>query len=263
MVVNRDQKTPRHVFHNLLLFGWFFSKFNTLVKEKGLQSAMVSLLKLSGDRVVVEGLTQETFEILKKHPVLLVTRHPLVPVVATLPFRSDIFIVVTSELMGMGNAVAKFFIPIYVRNLYKEYAQKSAVKLSQRLHLAPEISKEEEHARNLKSIDIAKKRIQEGSLIIMVPEGLREDGQWFLGIGFLVKGVAEVFNGYYVPVHVTTAYKKHLLGMVPLLNNFFLSYTVSFGKPTRLTSYRKENDVHILTKKLQDSYDKWAKTLAQ
>ncbi len=87
------------------------------IKIGGLVGAMKKLAVRNASEPI-RILDKQTQEILTKKPVLIVANHPheaeTLALLASLPQRKDVFMVIASLFMNLAPNADKYFIPVYV-----------------------------------------------------------------------------------------------------------------------------------------------------
>ncbi len=248
----------------LLFVGWVFSAFDLLVKYKGWQTALLTLITITASGFTVK-TDEDTEKMLKTAPLIIVTEHPPIPVMVSLPKRSDIFLITASEFMGSGTYTQKHLIPVFLEDEYEHANLQFVVKIVRFLNITPHVSKEEARTRNIQSIQIASEKVAQGGIVVITPEGIHgRGGSWYPGIARLLKEIKQK-NAYYVKAFVATNTRLGLLSHIPILRKMILvRYRVFFSKPQKIDEITSEDiDPYILTQSLEHEYKKWVSSLTE
>lgn len=256
--------------HNLLaeipILGKFFLDFDRKAGRKGIHYAALDILKRTNSKLFVFGLNNETKEILEKKPVVVASNHPydfeILPLIAALPKREDIFAIVASDLMGMGPYTKSYFIPVFVHKYFKQGKHKLSVKIAKLLNLGPRIRDYEASPRNRESIKDAARKVQNGGLVVIFPEGILPRGNpWLNGIGYLLTSIGG-HDAYYVKAYVEGTSHFDPFRMI-LRGKLLPSFKVYFGVPEDVGSILERiSNPRELTQNLQKEYNNWPKTLS-
>ncbi len=246
---------------DFFLIGKLARKFDSNAQRYGLSYAMKKALTTCGSKIFCK-LPNGEKNILENNAVIIATMHPVMPVIATLPPRRDIFLIVSSELMTIGPWTKQYFIPVYVKKHYPRADKQWVVKLVSALQLTPSLSDEEAHEKNKESIRLAAEILDNGGIVIIVPEGVHgTNGTWFSGIGHLINNCTNPKNIYYMKSLVKP--KPHISFLSSLLlfpDFFYRSFKVFFSQSHQLTVLQQA-DAKKLTKELEEEYKSWTKQL--
>lgn len=254
-------------FGELPVLGRFIRGFDIAVGDKGLQLAMMGLIESTGSRLEICGRKGEVKRILSNESVLVVANHPydaeVIPLLAALPLRKDVYVVGTSDFVGMGSNVSNHLIPVYINRHVESENQRLSVRLGRRFKFGPRPVSEEAQRMNKQAIKDAGQRIREGGMVVLFPEGLRgKGGKWFPGIGWLLNEVRGENEAYFVRVFVQGTSNLDPLRLIPGFGKLFPVLRVTFSKPQRIVSILDEEmDPKRFTKKLQGDYQRWSKSL--
>jgi hypothetical protein len=211
----------------------------------------------------VRGKNDLVKKVLEKKAVVIVANHPFeseeVALIASLPSRSDTYLVVNSHFMGVIPSLDNYLIPVYIwHHVTREKSKKFLGILLHKFHPTPVYSPQEEHKRNIKSIDRATQIVRKGGVVIIFPGRRSIDGHWFSGVGHLLKGLGKDSDAYVVKAYVHGTRDFDYLRILPGLGRFMPPIFVSFATPTKVDDVYDEDGKKI-TNKLETEYDSWVK----
>ena len=194
------------------LIGKFLKELESDTKKSGLQAASLKAVKRTGTRLKKFGNAPET------GPTLVVANHPhdaeVLALLASLPDRPDIFIVINHIYMKASETLSKHFIPVYLTHHVHEGRP---VTLSGRIVdflLKPEkLTPDQEHELNIKSIDKAAELINKGGMVVLFPEKRYGERRWQPGLGHLLKKVDGKTK--LVFAHISGTSRKDYLRLIP------------------------------------------------
>lgn len=259
-------KNSYNLLGKIPVFGKFFWDFDKIAGEKGIHNAVAALVKKTKTKIIVHGLTKETVEILKSKPVILAANHPydieLIPLIAALPKRDNIFVIAASDLMGMGQNTSSYLIPVFNHKYFDKGAHKLSVIVAKLFHLGPRFSPLIEHKKNIENLADAVSKIKENGLVAIFPEGILKTGSpWFLGIGYLLSSLYKKSNGFYARAYIQGTSAFDIFRLIPIIGRYFPPLNVYFDLPRELSIVLKNNDdPRKITKNLQDEYNEWIDT---
>ncbi len=265
MVDSSESYTP---YRELPIVGKYFQELDHAVGEKGLQTAMMDLIKQTHSKLEVNGLDEETRQVLAQKPALLIANHPYdaegIPLIASLPQRNDIYIIGTSAFQGVGTNVVEHLIPVYTTD-HAKASPKLSVKLGQRLNfrITPELSSEEAKAINKQVVGTAVRKLKEGALVVLFPGGIKgKEAKWFSGLGKIVNLLGSEGHVSLVKAYVEGCSNFDPLRFVPGIRHILPKLKVTFAKPQAFSEISTEQlSSRKLTNSLQQEYEAWVKSL--
>jgi hypothetical protein len=130
------------------------------------------------------------------------------------------------------------------------------------LHPTPVYDPDEEHAKNINSIDLAIKKVKDGGLVIIFPGRRSRDGHWFSGVGHLIKGLGRNSNAHIIKVYVEGTSNADYLRMLPLLGKFLPTITIHYSLSTPVSSFF-EDDGKKIAAKLETKYNQWVEKISR
>lgn len=246
----------------LPIFGPTIVEFDNKIAEKGLALAVKESSQKLGINIVPE-YTNDTLETLGAEPVLLVATHPQIVdvagVIGALPTeRRDIFLLGNSAYLGAGKNAIEHLIPIYgvayqqTRNLRSRLWRKTGFE-------APPPSPMRAARLNVESLRIASQRIKEGSLVLVFPDGSKEEGgEWFNGVGELVRSLRGSSATKVVFASVTGSKSRDKFRFFPkgaqLLGQ--TQMVVKFSDPHSINEYLTDQSTkQSITQQLRNQYE--------
>ena len=180
-------------FKSVRVVGRHLREIDDEIPEKGLPFAVKDHFQKLGYNIEPQFQADEDKKILEKNPVLVVATHPYlmdpVNLIGSLPeSRKDTSVVGNTAFQSLGDNFSDHVIPIYRSGnnyhvegralLWRKYG------LPQEEHTFYEAGK-----LNKQSIDMAAQRINEGGIVIFLPDGSTEGKEWYPGVGELVKQI--------------------------------------------------------------------------
>jgi len=251
---------------NLPFIGNFIREINDDAERMDLQGTMKNVIKKSRSKLIIKGINEKLENILKHKPVILVVNHPndaeVLALIASLPKRNDIYLIINRRMTGVVPNLDKYLIPVYIDHHFNPKTHNKIISyLLRKYHPKPLFSPEEEHRQNINSISIAAQRVNEGGLIIIFPGRRSIDGHWFTGVGHLLKEVNNN-NVYIVRVCVQGTSLIDYLRIIPGIGYFLPTVTINFTEPLKLEEIFN-NDPKQITKILENLYNKWTQTIVK
>ncbi len=237
-----------------------FHRLNEDIKNFGVQIAFKHVIEKRGVHFILKGLDPELIKVLSSHRVILVSNHPheIEPFVllASLPKRSDAFVVANIMFFNWLSELNKHLIPVHVRHrLGKAERFRLRARLFWLLPLANKnISYAKGHKENITNINNASKKIDAGGMVIIFP-GV-DQKHWFPGVGFLLKHTTTIEPIYMVKVNITGINKLDLFRIIPFLSKLFPPITITFSKAKQVHNLRFRDGKGI-TMELERDYRKW------
>lgn len=253
---------------NLPILGKVVKDFEKDVAKSSLKKASLNLIKKTGGRLKIKGLSKKLKKVFANSSVLVVCNHPydieMLPLLAALEDRKDICVIVAAELLGIGPNVSQYLIPVYINKKTLQKSKKLSIKLFKNLPLRPGLTFKQERSQNIQAIKNAVQKLNKGAMVLMFPAGLMgKDSDWFSGIGWLVQGLGKKSQVYLVNAYIKGTSNFDILRLVPGIGKLFPGFKVVFSKPQKISSFFKNNinNPKKLAKKLQKKYDFWSKRL--
>lgn len=239
----------RPINHNLKIHG-VSKTFKRLMK------------KVSRDFII--NLPEDTKKTLKKDRVLVICNHPsqadVLLLLAALPPRPDIFMVIMHRLLSILPSIDKHLIPVYISHRINEFSKPDwKFNLLTKLHFSPEYPREIAHQKNLESIALATKKIDNGHLLCLFPAGGTENGRDFLpGVGHLLKNLKNPAKTKIVMVHVSGTSTWDYLRIIPFFNKFLPRFRVNFSEVQEASKFIY-SEPRLIARQLQNVYENWSR----
>lgn len=252
---------PSSLYRNPL-FHKFLSQINSNIKYFGVNRSFANIARRTNRNFTVN-LPQSTKKSFQKDPVILICNHPnqleVFLMFAALPHRPKTFILTVNNLLSIIPSFDKHIIPLFIG--YRT-ASKSRIDWETNLinffHYSPSFSKEESHQKNIDSIKLAAKKVDQNSTVIIFPAGGSKNGRdFYSGIGYLVKNVKKYRRAKIVFAHVSGTSIFDALRFNPHLSKFFPDIKFEFSSPMPIFALRSYDPKQI-TAQLQTEYDKWS-----
>lgn len=253
------------MLRKLLLTITYINRIDRDTHVFGLQHAMRNLVKSTSSRLVTRGLNDVLVNILKNESAVIVANHPYeaetIALVASLPTRKDMYIIINNMFMGICPNADRYLIPVYIKH-HRPHPRKIPIvgRLMDIISPTPDLSPEEERQKNIESIKNASKKITEGGLVIIFPGRRSPDGHWFHGVGYMTKGVGVKKNGYLVKVYITGTSNWDILRFIPGIGEFLPVIRVTFADAIKFKDIYNDNAKKI-TFKLEEDYNDWVDSL--
>lgn len=235
---------------------------NHSLKIHGISRTFKRILKkLSRDFII--DLPSDTKKTLKKDKVLVICNHPsqvdVLLLLAALPHRSDIYLVIMHRLLSILPAIDKHLIPVYISHRINDFSKPDwKFNLLRKIHFSPEYTKEIAHQKNIKNIALATKRLDQGHLLCLFPAGGSENGKDFLpGVGFVINNLKDAKNTKLVMAHVGGTSTWDYLRLIPFISRFLPRFRINFSGVFSASDFSLNNP-KMTAKNLQDHYENWS-----
>lgn len=249
------------------IIGSYIKRTIENVEKFGLQEATKREIERSGSKLKIYGLDKNLINILKEKPVVVSVNHQdeieLLALSASLPERKDLFFIGTALLLKQAPILKRYLIPVYIRHHSKEIRHTKFRSLSgallekfYRYNLTPE----EEHQKNVQSINEAAEKVKKGGLVVIVPNPHVK--KWYSGIGWLLKNIGPMKDGFYIRVYVADTSNLDYLRLFPKIGRILPSIKVYFAKPQEISNFDSSNPKKLTTK-LEREYNNWTKGISK
>lgn len=266
-VVNPAERTDVD-YRKLPYIGKKISALDVQVGEEGISSTVNDFLEKSGIHVIPR-YSRGSLEALSNDPVLVVASHPdllsdTLGIVGALPSgRRNISIVGNPLQTRMGPNVAEHIISIHgvaqqptkslelrlVRKLLAGYLQLDDNRSPLRLGRA-----------NMPALDQMEQKLSDGGLVILFPEGSREEGgEWYTGLGETVVRVQNKERTKVIFAKTEGQKWRNRGRLISPKGGIVFGkgdLKVHFSEPHEMTEYNGEHRRDI-TKKLRSQYDEF------
>ncbi len=251
-------------FKSVRIVGKHLREIDDQIPDKGLPLALKEHFQRLRYNVEPQYQAAESKDALERCPALVIATHPSlmdpVNLIASLPeVRKDMSIVGNTVFQTLGDNFSQHVIPIYrAGNSYRVEGK----ALLWRKYGIPQ----EEHALleagrlNKESLRVGAEKINEGGLVLFLPDGSTEGKEWYNGIGELVKQIVRedariVFAATEKPrIRDYGRIFSTVAGYMPPTTTH-----VAFSEPHSVEEYAP-NDVNkrIITQNLKQSYEFFA-----
>lgn len=246
-------------------------QFDNDIGEMGVQQAFAKWVAIAGEgKLSIRGKDDHVKEILREKPVVVVANHPffaeIFTVIASLEPRDDMYGVGISNFLGIGPNISRHVFPIYMTRQMSSERQKLLVRAGHMLHFGPRIPPDEAHKKNVESIHQAAEAVRNGSLVFMMPEGVKSGKavRWSSGIGHLLLGIGENTNAYLLFAYSEGTSNWDYLRIVPGVKKILPTVSITFAKPITIADALGEStDPREITRKLQEEYNNWVRSIGK
>ncbi len=253
-------------FHSIPVLSKFIRQLDRDTLNHGLQVACSNVLKSSKAKFEIKGKTAKLKTILRTKPVVVVANHPtnseVLVLIASLESRQDLFLVISARFTNISQTLNKHFIPVYVTHNHREGRGKGLkyyllTPFLQQLNFSPE----EEHQKNIESIELAIEKVKKGGLVIIFPEKRHGDRGWQSGLGYLLKGLQET-EAYLVQAYIHGTSDKDFFRLITFFSKFLPKVTTFFAPPLKIKDALKtKTSPKTIVKSLEEKYKKWVNGL--
>lgn len=252
------------IFH-LPLIGRLIKKIESEAKTFGWQHAFHNLITRSHSTVSICSMGKETKKVLLHKACVIVANHPYeaetIALIASLPRRKDLYLIVNAMFMGISPTIDKHLIPVYIRHHFAHKNKKPFLGwFMDTFYPKEKDTPEEEHKKNIQSIQLASRRVKEGGLVIIYPGRRSSDSKWFDGVGYLLKGAGKTKIAYVVKVYTTGTSNWDYLRLLPYVGRFLPAVNIYFSQPNAFRKYTS-GDGKEITRILEEEYNSWVKSI--
>lgn len=237
------------------------NNLNKSISDYGVVLAVRKFLKKCNTKVEIKS-NKEINKVLKEMSGVVVANHPaeadVLAILSSVKDRKDVFLIITSTFKELIPELDKHLIPVYITNRIEgSFEGKIKNKILNIFNKTPLYSKEEEHQKNIESINKAIEKVNKGGLVIIFPNGGDKKHGWFNGIGHLIHGIKNKENSFVIRAYIEgTSNWDYLRLLFPFIGRFLPKFRVSFAKPLRIDKLKKENPKET-TMHLENKYWSW------
>jgi len=240
-----------------------FAPLEKKAQKNGLQAINVFLKKKKITPSQID-LPSSTLNILKTKPCILIINHPhyieFLLALTQMPKRQDIFLLITDSCLGLIPSLDKNLVPVHIQHHGPDNLPPKKIDLGRIFFFTPaQKTLQEAHDYNRQSIDLAAKKVNDGGVLFVCPQGLRtQNGKWFDGIGFIISKIKKNKEIYLINVHVKGTSSWDILRILPFLSKFLPQLKIYFSQPFSVKKYLSQKPKEI-TKSLEKKYNIWSK----
>lgn len=262
------RKNGKSKLHKLPIIGNFVNKLDRDAKTLGFQKAMRNAVKGTGTELIVKGINNKLEKLLKSKPVIIVANHPyemeILALIAAIPERDNAYIIMNADFLGICPSLDKHVIPVYIKHHHiGNITQKLSAKMLDIFHPSEKLTPEEEHKKNIDSINVASWKVQVGALVAVFPGAKSENGRWHAGLGHLIKNIKDISNIYIVQVYIKGTTALDYLRLVPYMSKVFPKVSVTFSEPYKLNNWiNHEDSARKIVADMEEHYDKWMREIS-
>jgi 1-acyl-sn-glycerol-3-phosphate acyltransferase len=253
--------------NKLPLLGTIIGKIDQDIGKKGIQKSMDLVMKRTGTKIILGEKSENLINVLKNEAVIIVASHPqeagIPAFLAAIESRKNMNLIIESSLMNVFPSANKYLIPVYINN--RQLAQNKfhlKLKLLKLIHKTEDFTYEDEHQKNIESINLAGKKINKGNMIVIFPDGGSTDGKWFSGVGHLIKKIKLKDKTYVVKAYINGTSAWDFLRIIPGISKIFPSFRIYFDEPIKMTEFKKM-EAKKITANLENDYNDWIKIINQ
>lgn len=235
---------------------------NKNLRKYGISRALKQVVhKVSREFII--NMPKGTKKVLKNEPVLLICNHPaqadVLLLLSAIPQRKKTFLIVMSGILSILPAINKHLIPVYISHRFDERGKPDwKVRLLKKIHFTPEYNHEIAHQKNIKSIELATRKIDEGSLVGIFPAGGTPDGRTFLpGVGHIIKNLKYPEKTKIIMAHVSGTSTADFLRILPFFSKILPKFKIEFSDTLNASDFVGDNGRQIAAN-LQSVYDRWS-----
>jgi 1-acyl-sn-glycerol-3-phosphate acyltransferase len=233
---------------------------NKCISEYGVVLAVRKFISKCNTKIEIRS-NKEINEVLKSFSGIVVANHPsgadVFAILSAIKSRKDVFLIATSSFEKMISELDKHIIPVYISNREISTLEgKIKSRVLDWFNKTPKYSQDEEHQKNIQSINKAIEKINDGGLVIIFPDGGDRKHDWFNGIGHLIHGVKNKEKSFVIRAYIEGTSNWDYLRLLPFLGKFLPKFKISFAKPLRIDKIEKENP-KATTVHLENKYWSW------
>jgi hypothetical protein len=239
-----------------------FAPLEKKAQKNGLQAIKFFLKKKNIIPHQVD-LPLSTLKTLQTKPCILIINHPhyieFLLALTQLPKRQDIFLLITDSCLGLIPSLDKNLIPVHIQHHGPDNLPPKKIDFGRLFFFTPaQKTIKEAHDYNRKSIDLAAKKVNDGGILLVCPQGLRtQKGRWFNGIGFIVSKIKKNQDICLINVYIKGTSSWDILRTLPFLHKFLPKLKIRFSLPFSAQKYLGKNPKQI-TKILEKKYNDWS-----
>lgn len=235
-------------------------RINNNVYTDGAVVAMRKFFRRCNTEVIVKS-NKEINKILRSYSGIVVANHPAeadaLAILSAVKNRKDVFLIINSSLKQIIPELDRYLIPVYIYNKSIETLEgRIKLKILSWFHKTPKYSREEEHQKNIESINMAIEKVNKGGLVIIFPDGGNKRADWFSGVGHLIHGIKNKENKFVIRAHIEGTSNWDYLRLLPGVGKILPKFKVTFSKPLRMDTIEAENP-KMTTTNLENKYWNW------
>jgi 1-acyl-sn-glycerol-3-phosphate acyltransferase len=250
---------------DIKLIGGWVRWFDTRVGDVGVKDAVTEVMNRTRSKLLVNYLG-DSENILKNQPVIVVANHPhesdVLAILGSLPLRTDFGMIANSVLRGIGDNLDKFIIPVYIHHRIENKSVRDEVKIKifGKIHTSARLETEDEKTKNRASIAKAGLSLDQGGSVLIFPMGGSRDGSWFSGVGHMWRQTKKPETIKVVMAKIEGTSEWDYLRLIPGISYFLPKFKVTFS-PSYGWDKAKNEDAKEITKKMENIYCQWTKSL--
>jgi 1-acyl-sn-glycerol-3-phosphate acyltransferase len=256
-----DKRTMNRSIYNSWLVGWILKKVDNDIKTNGMIEAMRRLIN-SKVKLVIRN--REKIEVtLKKEAVIMVANHPsqaeVLILLGLLAKRNDAYLIADHSFLAILPSIDKNIIPVYINHrLNCKKKDHWKFNLLTKFHQSESFCQEIAHKKNIGSISLATKKVNNGGLVIIFPAIEDDGGKFLTGLGYMIKNLNNPKNVKIVMVQVKGTSTWDYLRIIPGIRHLLPKVYVNFANPITADKFLTV-EAKAITKKVEEKYYAWVK----
>lgn len=237
------------------------------IKRMGFPGAFKSLLNQTGSRLTIKNRSQ-IGKILKKERVLIVANHPaeadVLVLLASIYKREDAYLIANHSFLNILPSLDKNIIPVYINHRIYDKKNFDTFKLRafRRIHHSEKLDKQISHQKNINSISLAAKKINQGGLVMIFPMAGEENNRFMSGVGHIAMGIKNPKKVKVVMAFIEGTSNWDYFRIVPLLGKLLPRLRITFSKPMPMNQFG-DNGAREIAKNMEVEYKRWMGSLAK
>ena len=261
-------------FKDRPIIGKLCHKVDLEVNKNGLKQAIQNLI--NRNKTIMKKVfwdvedKENVLKILKNQPVLVIANHEkdseIIPLLASLPEREDIYIIAATELMGIGNNISKHIIPIQISKEILTKSKKFSMMIGRYFCFCQKFNRKKTIQKNIESLNKAASLLKSGAMIILFPSGVKGGKyNWGSGIGHLLSYLSDTEKEInYIQTYIEGASNLDFFRGMKKIGKILPAMGVRIAEPQRVKNIlAAENHPKKLSKKLENEYYEWKNKIIQ
>ncbi|MCA9391793.1 hypothetical protein KC614_01135 [candidate division WWE3 bacterium] len=245
----------------LPIFGRLINEIETNVHNLGIQNGFARTFKDHNVEIVAD-YDEQTAHILEHEACILVVNHPheieVIALAAALPPRKDAYVIANAGFMAICPSVDKHILPVYVTNNEQSASNWPFImRLAGKLHPLASYDANEEHKKNIETINAGGQKLIEGATVAIFPDRHSTNGHWFNGVGYMTKAAENTTRDLFVVnVFVEGTTSHDYLRLLRPIAKRLPDIEVHVSQPTKINDLLDLEPKEI-TRILETSYREW------
>lgn len=249
--------------YNLPIVAALLRRTDLKANNAGIIAMMKIIAKRSQSNFKVKYLDESLSQTLTIERVLVVSNHPAVAdvplLLAALKEREDVYLIASHQFLNILPSIDKNIIPVYINNRMME-SHGWMVKFFNKIHQAEELTSEQAHYKNIKSIQTAAHKINNGGEVVIFPAAKEKDYQFMSGVGHLIKGLKHPKETRVVMAYIEGTSNWDFLRLIPYAGRLLPKLQVTFSKPYEAADFCDQCG-KTTAKRVEKEYYRWTKKI--